>query len=169
MLTTRAPDRYSTIEEQRDVFESHRHHVFSVAYYMTGDEQEAETILESSFMEAFARQVRPSIEDLDRALMGQLHQRLSFEPVEPLLGGTGPSAGLADGNVRRTDLEEALWQLPVVERLCFILRDVEGYQVSRVAGLLESSEEEVKRTLLSARLRMRNLLVEARSRARVDA
>lgn len=169
MLTTRAPHRYSTIEEQRDVFESHRHHVFSVAYYMTGDEQEAETILESSFMEAFARQVRPSIEDLDRALMGQLHQRLSFEPVEPVSAGTEPSAGLADGNVRRTDLEEALWQLPVVERLCFILRDVEGYQVSRVAGLLESSEVEVKRTLLSARLRMRNLLVEARSRARVDA
>ena len=50
-----------------------------------------------------------------------------------------------------------------------LLRDVEGYQVTRVAGLLQSSEVEVKRTLLSARLRMRNLLVEARSRARVDA
>lgn len=168
-LTARADHRYILRDEQRDVFESHRHHVFSVAYYMTGDEQEAETILQSSFLEAFAQQVRPSIDDLDRALMSELHQRLSFSPVEPISPGSEPSAGLAEGNVRRTDLEEALWQLPTVERLCFLLRDVEGYPASRVAGLLQASEVEVKRTLFSARMRMRNLLIEARSGNRANA
>jgi len=151
------------VDEQRDVFESHRHHVFSVAYYMTGDEREAETILQTSFIGAFAENARPAIEDLDRALMGELHQRLSFAPVEPASPTTGPAESLAGKNVRRTDLEEALWQLPTLERICFLLRDVEGYPVSRVAELLKSSEPEVQRTLFSARIRIRNFLVAARS------
>jgi RNA polymerase sigma-70 factor (ECF subfamily) len=160
---------YSAIEEQRDVFESHRHHVFSVAYYMTGDEREAETILQSSFVEAFAQQPRPSIDDLDRALMEELHRRLSFVPVESAAASADPSASLGNRNVRRTDLEEALWHLPALERLCFLLRDVEGYPADRVAGLLHASENEVKRTLFSARVRMRNLLLEARSGTRATA
>jgi RNA polymerase sigma-70 factor (ECF subfamily) len=168
-LTARISHCYSMAEEQRDVFESHRHHVFSVAYYMTGDEREAETILETSFIEAFAQKTRPSIDDLDRALMRELHQRLSFTPVEPAVPATQTSETLAGKNVRRTDLEEALWQLPTLERICFLLRDVEGYQPSRVAELLNASESEVQRTLLSARIRMRNLLIQAHSKNRAEA
>lgn len=168
-LTQRASHCYNMVDEQRDVFESHRHHIFSVAYYMTGDEREAETILQSSFVEAFERQARPSIEDLDRALMRELHRRLSFAQVESALGSMDASAGLGGRNVRRTDLEEALWQLPSAERLCFLLRDVEGYPAPRVAGLLHTSEMEVQRTLFSARVRMRNLLIQARAGDRSDA
>jgi RNA polymerase sigma-70 factor (ECF subfamily) len=68
--------------------------------------------------------------------------------------------GLGNRNVRRTDLEEALWQLPGRERLCFLLRDVEGYNAARIAELLHTSENEVQRTVFSARLRMRSLLKE---------
>lgn len=127
---------------------------------MTGDEREAETILASTFVQTFAHHPKPSIEQLDRHLMGELHQRLAMEPV-PAVEGGGP--GLDGRNVRRTDLEEALWQLPARERLCFLLRDVEGYNPARIAGLLESSESEVQRTVLSARLRIRRLLIEQRS------
>jgi len=163
VLTAKAPHCYSVADEQRDVFESHRHHIFSVAYYMTCDEREAETILQSSFVEAFAQNPRPSIEQLDQALMGELHQRLSFAPVEPAVASTSPETGLGNKNVRRTDLEEALWQLPASERLCFLLRDVEGYSSARIAKLLNSSEPEIQRTLISSRLRIRNLLLEQRA------
>jgi RNA polymerase sigma-70 factor, ECF subfamily len=153
--------RYNTTDEQRDVFESHRHHIFSVAYYMTGDEREAETILQSAFIEAFDRQTKPSIATLDEALMAQLHRRMSLDPVPAAAAEIG---GLGSRNVRRTDLEEALWQMPERERLCFLLRDVEGYDVGRIAGLLATSEKEVQRTNFSARLRMRSLLREQRSK-----
>lgn len=163
-MTEKAAHSYKLIEEQRDIFESHRHHVFSVAYYMTGDEREAETILQSSFVAAFAHDPRPSIEQLDQSLMEELHQRLSFAPAEPIIADVGePATGLGGRNVRRTDLEEALWQLPTMERLCFLLRDVEGYANPRVADLLKLTEPEVHRTLFSARLRIRNLLLEQRS------
>jgi len=158
-IIVRAEHCYSAMDEQRDVFESHRHHIFSVAYYMTGDEREAETILQSTFIQAFDRQAKPSIETLDQSLMGELRRRLSLQPV-PAMSAEGP--GLNGRNVRRTDLEEALWQLPAREQLCFLLRDVEGYAPNRIAGLLATSELEVQRTVLSARLRMRSLLNDQR-------
>lgn len=160
---------YNASDEQRDVFESHRHHIFSVAYYMTGDEREAETILQSTFVEAFDRQTKPSIAMLDEALMVQLHRRMSLDPVPAV---TAEIEGLGRRNVRRTDLEEALWQMPERERLCFLLRDVEGYDADRIAGLLATSEKEAQRTIFSARLRIRSLLIEQhsnRSHSNTDA
>lgn len=159
-IVVRVAQRYNTTDEQRDVFESHRHHIFSVAYYMTGDECEAETILQSTFIEAFNRQAKPSIAALDEALMVQLQHRLSLDPVPAVTAGVGD---LGNRNIRRTDLEEALWQMPDRERLCFLLRDVEGYRSGRIARLLDTSENEIQRTILSARLRMRSLLMEQRS------
>jgi RNA polymerase sigma-70 factor (ECF subfamily) len=145
--------------QQRDVFESHRHHIFSVAYYMTGDEREAEAILQSTFVEAFEQETAPTIATLDEALLSQLYRRFSLNPVQAV---TSEVEGLGNRNVRRTDLEEAIWQTPERERLCFLLRDVEGYDNSRIAGLLQTSEHEVQRTVFSARLRMRSLLREQR-------
>jgi RNA polymerase sigma-70 factor, ECF subfamily len=158
-IIVRVTHRYNTQAVQRDVFESHRHHIFSVAYYMTGDEREAEAILQSTFIDAFEQEAEPTIATLDEALMAQFHGRISLDPV-PAAAAEGD--GLASRNVRRTDLEEALWQMPGRERLCFLLRDVEGYDTARIAGLLNSSESEVQRTVFSARLRMRSLLREQR-------
>ncbi|MGH9617846.1 MAG: RNA polymerase sigma factor, partial [Acidobacteriaceae bacterium] len=76
----------------------------------------------------------------------------------PVPAATVEAENLGSRNVRRTDLEEALWQMPERERLCFLLRDVEGYDAGRIAGLLRSSDVEVQRTIFSARLRMRGLL-----------
>ena len=158
-IIVRVTHRYNTQAEQRDVFESHRHHVFSVAYYMTGDEREAEAILQSTFIEAFERETVPTIATLDKALLAQLHLRFGLDPVQAV---TSEVEGLGNRNVRRTDLEEAVWQMPERERLCFLLRDVEGYDNARIAGLLQTSEQEVQRTVFSARLRMRSLLRDQR-------
>jgi RNA polymerase sigma-70 factor (ECF subfamily) len=159
-IIVRVTHRYNTLAEQRDAFESHRHHIFSVAYYMTGDEREAESILQSTFIEAFERDTVPTIATLDEALMSQFHRRFSLDPVPAVVS---EGEGLGNRNIRRTDLEEAVWQMPERERLCFLLRDVEGYNAARIAGLLDTSESEVQRTIFSARLRMRSLLQEQRS------
>lgn len=150
---------YSSSATQRDVFESHRHHIFSVAYYMTGDEREAEAILGATFIESFQRYTRPSTFDLDRALLAELGRRVSLDPVPAMSAGGG--VGLGGANVRRTDLEEAVWQLPALERYCFLMHDVEGSSAMRIAGLLQMPEDTVRRTLISARIRIRSLLAAA--------
>jgi DNA-directed RNA polymerase specialized sigma24 family protein len=160
-IIARVTQRYNARAEQRDVFESHRHHVFSVAYYMTGDEREAEAILQSTFIAAFEQDTVPTVATVDEALLSQLHQRFSLDPVPAV---TSEGEGLGNRNVRRTDLEEAVWQMPERERLCFLLRDVEGYNNARIADLLQTQEHEVQRTVFSARLRMRRLLQEQRLR-----
>ena len=158
-IIVRVTHRYNTQAEQRDIFESHRHHVFSVAYYMSGDEREAEAILQATFIDAFDQEVAPTIATVDKALMDQFQHRYSLDPVPAM---SAEVEGLGKRNIRRTDLEEAVWQMPERERLCFLLRDVEGYDNARIASLLDSSESEVQRTLFSARLRMRSLLREQR-------
>jgi RNA polymerase sigma-70 factor, ECF subfamily len=49
-------------------------------------------------------------------------------------------------------------QLPVTERLIFLLHDVESYEHSRIAKLIGISESESVYGLHQARLRMRELL-----------
>ena len=162
-ILVQASQHYSEKDEQRDVFESQRHHIYSVAYYMTGDEREAETILGETFIKGFRQHRKPTVEQLDTALMAELHSRLAMQAVPAMEADATDGASLGNRNVRRTDLEEALWQLPERERLCFLLRDVEGYAPDRIAGLLEATESDVQRTVMSARIRIRSLLLQQRA------
>lgn len=153
---------------QRDIYDSHRHRAFALAYYMTGNEVEAEQILTSTFVRAFRGAQEPEGRDVDAALLEELRQRSHLHPETPSAGelpaGSGESpAELADRNVKRTDLEEAMRGLPPVERLLFLLRDVEGYTPAAIAELLKMEEPEVKRGLFTARLRLRRILAEAQA------
>ncbi len=143
-------------QKQRDVYETHRHRVFSVSYYMTANELEAEAILTGTFVQAFAEAPQPDAHGVDQALLGELERRFSLSPVPSARADRGVE--LQRGQVRRTELEEALATLPSRERLIFLLHDVEGYPPARIAGLLRSPEQEVQQSLISARIRMRNTL-----------
>jgi RNA polymerase sigma-70 factor (ECF subfamily) len=158
--------KQSVEARQRDVYESHRHRTFALAYYMTANEVEAEQILTSTFVTAFKAKEDPGGPDVDAALVQQLRQRsiLVHEIPEPDPQADlceEPSAGLEGRNVKRTDLEEAIQYLPAQERLLFLLRDVEGYAPAAIAQLLEMTEQQVNRTLFAARLRLRRVLAEA--------
>ena len=149
-------------QKQRDIFETHRHRVFSVSYYMTANEIEAENILTETFVGAFQTTPEPNAHGIDHALMQGLERRFSLEPTpaaQPLAG-----ANLNRGQTRRTDLEEAVGALPPRERLVFLLRDVEGYAAVKIGTLLNVDEQEVQHTLVSARVRLRNALSELRAR-----
>jgi DNA-directed RNA polymerase specialized sigma24 family protein len=151
---------------QRDVYESHRHRVFALAFYMTGNELEAEQILGGTFIQAFDRAEKPLAEDVDAALIGELRQRFALgegEPSAPASHELGSNFNLAGRNVRRTELEEAIRTLPATERLLFLLRDVEGYSPAVVAGLTGMPESHVQRSLFSARVRLRHSLAGARA------
>ena len=150
-------------ERQRDVFESHRHRVFAVGYYMTANELEAEHILTDTFVNAFARNNEPDACVVDQALMVELERRFSLQSVAAAVPDTERS--LARAANRRTDMEEALRLLPPIERLVFLLKDVEAYSTPRVASLLDRSERDVQQAHFSARIRMRNVLASIQAAA----
>jgi DNA-directed RNA polymerase specialized sigma24 family protein len=140
-------------QRQRDVYDSHRHRVFSVSFYMTGNEVEAEEMLRGTFVRAFRRADEPDSALVDAALIEQLREHVTLEETNLPVPHTDYLPG--GRNILRTDLEEAIRCLPPVERLIFLLLDVEGYSAARVADLLHKSTAEVLRTSIMARMRLR--------------
>jgi RNA polymerase sigma-70 factor (ECF subfamily) len=157
--------KQSCEQQQRDVYESHRHRAFSLAFYMTGNEIEAEEILTTTFVRAFQQSEQPDAFAIDSALLGELGQRFPLHQEEPSAVVT-PGIGLSHRNVRRPDLEFAVRDLPPNERLVFLLRDVEGYSPANIARLLDIPEAQVVRACFSARIRLRQVLAE---QARTEA
>ncbi len=156
-------EEHRTEQVQRDIYDSHRHRVFSVAFYMTGNEVHAENILTETFVQAFNAAPEPDRSGIDQALISQLRARFEISPST-----VGPEAAPAQSlerNIRRTELEEALHQLPPTERLLFLLRDVEGYSLDQVSSLTEISPRDASRTLMSARIRLRQILAGTKANA----
>lgn len=153
-VTAREMAPQSLEERQRDIYDSHRHRVFSVSYYMTGSELEAEEVLRGAFIRAFRQNDEPDHAIIDTALLAQLREQSVLGNDPPL---PAPSAGYLPqrNNILRTELEEAIRCLPSAERIVFLLMDVEGYPTARVAELLHMSNSAVLRTALTARLRLR--------------
>jgi len=151
--------RQSCEQEQRDVYESHRHRTFSLAFYMTGNEIEAEEILTTTFVRAFEQSPKPDGFAVDSALVTELNARFPLQKEEPsppvATGGM-----LGNRNVLRADLEVAVRGLPANERLVFLLRDVEGYQPAAIARLLDITEAKVQRTCFAARIRLAQILAQ---------
>jgi RNA polymerase sigma factor (sigma-70 family) len=150
-----APQRLE--ERQRDVYESHRHRVFSVSYYMTGNEIEAEDLLRGTFVAAFRKVTEPDQATIDVSLVENLRSHMLLEEEEFV--PVPAVATLSERqNIHRADLEEAIRCLPPTERLVFLLMDVEGYPSPRIAELLQMDEPAVRRTAMLARMRLRSEL-----------
>src|ERR1700744_4624451 len=153
-ITAREMAPQNLAERQRDIYDSHRHRVFSVSYYMTGSELEAAEILRGTFIRAFLQEDEPDHTIIDAALLEQLRDQRVLVEETPL---PAPTAGYLPqrNNILRTELEEAIRFLPSSERGVFLLMDVEGYPASRVAELLNMTNAAVLRIALTARMRLR--------------
>lgn len=153
-FATRQMAEQSLEQKQRDVYDSHRHRVFSVSYYMTGSELEAEDLLRNTFVRAFREAEEPDHAIVDTALVEELKEQ---EVLEDDSDVPAPPTGYLPPrhNILRTELEESIRCLPSTERLVFLLMDVEGYPAKKVAELLNLPDSVVLRTALNARLRIR--------------
>lgn len=139
-----------------DIYEGNRHRIFSLAFYMTDSELDAESVMEQTFLRAFRAYKKPTAEQLDRSLVNELRDE---RPIGQLTLDEKPAAQApVRGNTKRADLERAVVQLPATERLIFLMHDVEAYDHSRIARSLGITEEESKKGLFQARLGIRRLL-----------
>jgi DNA-directed RNA polymerase specialized sigma24 family protein len=143
--------------QRRDIFERNRHRVYAIAFWMTGNELAAEELMTCTFCAAFPSTAAPSVEEIDRALVGELHKTFDI-PVFTLDCVPSNKVRNVRSNILRTDLEAAVIELPATEKLIFLMHDLEGYDHDRVARLLGITERESRLGLHQGRLRLRELL-----------
>src|SRR5215469_4224304 len=151
--------KQAAVDVYRDVFEGHRHRIFSLAFYMTDNELTAEEVLTSVFCRAFAKTSKPDAETVDRALVAELRDMM---PIGCLTLECDPAAKTEQVRTKthRADLERAVVQLPATEKLVFLMHDVEGYEHPRIARTIGITEAESRYGLFQARLKLRELLAQ---------
>lgn len=145
---------------RRDVFETHRHRIFALGVYMTGDERLGEQLLAETFIQVLRESSSPDGDAVDRAFLIALRRVMPVGECSLTLSDVSMRATALSRNVLRTELEAALLDLPATERMIYLLRDVEGYAPERIATLLSLTEPQVKVALMTGRLKLRQLLTE---------
>ena len=146
-----------TSAQARKVYEEKKHEIYSLAFWMTDNELEAEELSANVFRRAFQSVAQPTTETLDRALLAELRES---QPLGTLtLHCNQANQVLAvRSRVKRIHLERAVVQLPATERLIFLLHDVLGRYPAGIGRLLGLTKDEVRNGLHQARLRMRELV-----------
>ncbi len=144
-------------ETYKKAYQENHHRVYALAFWMTDNEIAAEELMSATFCRAFAMTAAPDSEAIDRALLVELRELMA---IGTLTLDCSPSSEVCNvrRNTKRVDLERAVVQLPITERLIFLLHDVEGYDHARVARTVGVSEEESAQGVHQARLRLRELL-----------
>jgi RNA polymerase sigma-70 factor (ECF subfamily) len=161
--------------------ESYSAQIYRLALKMLGNPQDAEDILQETFIKAFrylhSFDGRSSVSTwlyriaTNEALMQiRKHQPGQFSLDEPVETEEGvqeptqivdwccmPEEELMSSEVR-AQLDRAVDRLPYNMRVVFILRDLEGLSTQEVAEVLNLTETAVKTRLSRARLRLREEL-----------
>ena len=155
----------------RGLVERYSRGVFRLAYRMAGSEQDAEDIVQESFLKAF-RQIHrfesrsgfgtwlyriTSNCALDflrsrQRLAGTLGKMPELESAEPAPDRLRYSSQL------RLGIEEAMSTLSPQERTAFVLRHYEGCGISEIAATLDLSETAAKNTVFRAVQKLRRQL-----------
>jgi len=143
--------------QRREVFESNRHRVYAIAFWMTGNELAAEDLMTDVFRSAFLVNPTPTVEDVDRALVGELRKTFHI-PVFTLSCAPATQVRNVRRNTLRTELEAAVLQLPATEKLIFLMHDVERFEHEYIARLLGITDRESRLALHQGRLYLRELL-----------
>jgi RNA polymerase sigma-70 factor (ECF subfamily) len=149
----------------RAVYESNRHRIYALAFWLAGNEPAAEDLMIRTFCRAFRKSSVPAPEDLDCALIAEARVAV---PLGVLTLDCEPSEKVRTlrRNLLRVDLERALMQLPQTERMIFVMHDVENYDHERIARIMSLTRDQSQWGLHHARMRIRELLTAAELIAR---
>lgn len=157
--------------------------MYAVALRITGDESEAEEVLQEAFISAcgkihtFEERSRLSTwlyRIATNAALMHLRQRredtVSLDEPQLMAEGDELPRQLSDWSVEPSEqvlsnelrqvLEEAIHKLPPSLRAAFVLRDIQGLSTQEAAEVLDISPGALKVRLHRARLQLRELLAE---------
>lgn len=165
-------------EAFRRLYEEHRERVFRTACRYTASRQDAEDILQETFVKAFARirtfdfRISPSfaswlaaicvntaLDDLRRRgrRMGSKHISLADLPADLPAGDPSPEAGAAR-RLAVARIRETLRVLSPGQRTVFDMRFTEHLDIREIAAALGCGESSVKTQLARALAKLRSTL-----------
>jgi RNA polymerase sigma-70 factor, ECF subfamily len=188
-----------TLAGERDAFrvlvERHSQNVFRLAYRMTGNQHDAEEVVQEAFLRAYQKlgqfAARANFGTwvyriaanyaIDRLRQRQKEESRREMPSAGSRDGMGddPLARVADEAPTperltqsvelRKQMEQALAALSHAERTAFVMRHWEGCGIDEIAAVLESNSSAAKNTVFRAVQKLRQALqplVETRAQAR---
>lgn len=156
----------------RQLFKRHSPRMYRVGIRITGDVQEAEDVLQESWLRAvehlhgfhwrstFSTWITGIAANVSREVL----RRRGRWPTEELT--SAHAAGVAPLDLHRIDLERAVASLTPRQRATFILHDVEGFTHEEVAKHLSCSPGTSKSQLHRARRELARYLKGARKEAK---
>src|SRR5688572_29483260 len=151
----------------------HERRVFTLAFRLLGNEEDAQDAAQEVFLRAFKYLrrfdtskplepwlVRMTVNVCRGAGRKRTRSRLLFvhtDGVHQQDPGKDPYAHLRAEEQKRV-LYEALTDLPEKERAAIVLRDLEGFSTAEVADILGSAEATVRSQISVARLKIRKAI-----------
>jgi RNA polymerase sigma-70 factor (ECF subfamily) len=161
-------------EAFRSLVERHSRYVFNVAYRLTGSAEDAEDIVQTTFLKAYRQLSRFEARADFRTWLHKIAMNCSIDLVrsrryrevqgrddweaglaEATPGGSpGPDRLLLSSEIRDR-VREGLAQLTASERAAFTLRHVEGLSIREVAEAMGLKTEAAKNSIFRAVKKMR--------------
>ena len=148
---------------QRLLYDRYKKAMYTLAYRITGDFDDANDVIQDAFLEVFKHLSQFRGEATLGAWIRQIvirkatkkkkivvWQNLDDSPVE--------SINWADDNINIAHLETAILALPDGFRTIFVLAEVEGYTHREIASMLSISEGTSKSQLFHAKRKLRIML-----------
>jgi RNA polymerase sigma-70 factor, ECF subfamily len=171
--------RRGDTEAFRVLVERHSRDVFRLAFRMTGNEHDAEDVVQETFLKAYRKLA--SFEE--RAQFGSWLHRIAANCAYDLLrarvrhddriertdgpdgersldvaaGDPSPERLVAGGEVRRR-LRAALARMSALERSAFTLRHVEGMSIAEISSALDLDTSAAKQSVFRAVRKLRQAL-----------
>lgn len=148
--------------------------VYRLARSITGDDVEAEDVVQDLFERVWRARDAVLESDYPRAYVCRMARNLAIDRQRAKQRNqsfslTERSAGISDGEGYTNTKDMAaltiklIEQLPERQRLTIQMRDVEGYEMEEIAHILESDEASVRVNLSRARKSVREQLVKIMS------
>ena len=166
----------------RALVERHSHAVFRLAYRMTGNEQDAEDVVQESFLRAYRqlgrfearanfgtwlyRIVANCSVDLMRVRQSRQDQSRaeSLEDIEPSMAGEGHGPDrLAESAEIGQRVADAMRELSPLERAAFTLRHHEGRSIQEISKMLGLGTSAAKHSVFRAVRKLRVSLAPLRA------
>jgi RNA polymerase sigma-70 factor (ECF subfamily) len=188
-----------TLAGERDAFrvlvERHSHNVFRLAYRMTGNQHDAEEVVQEAFLRAYQKlgqfaaranfgtwvyriaanyaidRLRQRQKEEARREMPSAESRDGMEddPITRVADEAPTPERLTQSMELRKQMEQALSALSHAERTAFVMRHWEGCGIEEIAAVLESNSSAAKNTVFRAVHKLRQALqplMETRAQAR---
>ena len=174
-----------TLAGERDAFrglvERHSQQLFRLAYRMTGNEQDAEEVVQEAFLRAYRnlgqfgsranfgtwayriaanyaidRMRQKRSEDARRSTPSSLAEEQ--DPLDLALDERPTPDRLTMNTELRKKMEEALKELSSSERTAFVMRHWEGCAIEEIAAVLKSTTSAAKNTVFRSVQKLRRAL-----------